>query len=434
MKKKLLALLLALSMALALAACGGNNTTADTAGNNTAGNDTAGNTQQTDDGGDAAGADITIGMICIHDQNSGYDVAHIDGLTAACEALGIDVDSQVIFRYNIAEDETCEDTAIDLAEEGCDIIFSDSYGHQTYMLSAAEQYPDVTFVACTGDQAGVAGLDNFKNIFPYTYESRYVSGVVAGMKLQELMADGTVTDPKVGYVGAYPYAEVVCGYTAFLLGIQSQVPEAYMEVQYTNSWFDLTKEGETANALMANGCVIIGQHADSTGAPSAVQAALESGTVAYSVGYNIDMLSVAPEAALTSAQNNWSVLYQATLEKFIAGEEIPADYATGCADGAVMISALGPSCAEGTQEKVDEVWAGIADGSLKVFDTSTFTVGGETVTEYEVNFSIIDFNTGTVIYEGPTENVISDGAFQESVYRSAPYFDLRIDGITELNS
>ena len=252
MKKKLLALLLALSMALALAACGGNNTTADTAGNNTAGNDTAGNTQQTDDGGDAAGADITIGMICIHDQNSGYDVAHIDGLTAACEALGIDVDSQVIFRYNIAEDETCEDTAIDLAEEGCDIIFSDSYGHQTYMLSAAEQYPDVTFVACTGDQAGVAGLDNFKNIFPYTYESRYVSGVVAGMKLQELMADGTVTDPKVGYVGAYPYAEVVCGYTAFLLGIQSIVPEAYMEVQYTNSWYDPTAESEAANALMAN--------------------------------------------------------------------------------------------------------------------------------------------------------------------------------------
>ena len=112
--------------------------------------------------------------------------------------------SQVSFRYNIAEDETCEDTAIDLAEEGCDIIFSDSYGHQTYMLSAAEQYPDVTFVACTGDQAGVAGLDNFKNIFPYTYESRYVSGVVAGMKLQELMADGTVTDPKVGYVAPTP--------------------------------------------------------------------------------------------------------------------------------------------------------------------------------------------------------------------------------------
>ena len=427
--KKFLALLLTLAMALSLAACSNSNEEST----NDAPDDSA-----TEEAGGAA--DVKIGLICVHDINSGYDAAHIEGLTTACEELGITANaddpanSQVIFRYNIPEDETCYDAAVDLAEEGCNIIFSDSYGHQMYMQQAATDYPDVTFVACTGDLAANSGLDNYKNIFPYTYESRYVSGVVAGMKLQELMADGTVTDPKVGYVGAYPYAEVVCGYTAFLLGIQSIVPEAYMEVQYTNSWYDPTAESEAANALMANGCVIIGQHADSTGAPSAVQAALESGTVAYSVGYNIDMLSVAPEAALTSAQNNWSVLYQATLEKFIAGEEIPADYATGCADGAVMISALGPSCAEGTQEKVDEVWAGIADGSLKVFDTSTFTVGGETVTEYEVNFSIIDFNTGTVIYEGPTENVISDGVFQESVYRSAPYFDLRIDGITELNS
>ena len=254
------------------------------------------------------------------------------------------------------------------------------------------------------------------------------------MKLKELMDAGTVTDPKVGYVGAFPYAEVVCGYTAFLLGIQSVVPEAYMEVQYTNSWYDPVAEGEAANILMADGCVIIGQHADSTGAPSAVQEAQDKGTVAYSVGYNIDMLSVAPTAALTSAQNNWSVLYKATLEKFIAGEEIPADYATGHANNAVMISALGESCAEGTQEAVDAAWAGIDDGSLKVFDTSKFTVGGQTVTEYEVNFSIIDFATGDVVFEGPTENVIADGAFQESVYRSAPYFDLRIDGITELNN
>ena len=421
--KKFLALLLTLAMALSLAACGGQEEA------------------PAQDGGEGSGDEaqevsVKVGLICVHDQNSGYDVAHIDGLTAACQNLGIDPTdtNQVVFKYNIAEDQSCYDAAVDLAEQGCDIIFSDSYGHQSYMLQAARDYEDVTFVACTGDQAGVAGLDNFKNIFPYTYESRYVSGVVAGMKLKELMDAGTVTDPKVGYVGAYPYAEVVCGYTAFLLGIQSIVPEAYMEVQYTNSWFDLAGEAEAANILMANGCVIIGQHADSTGAPSAVQEALEKGTVAYSVGYNIDMLSVAPDAALTSAQNNWSVLYQATLEKFIAGEEIPADYATGYADGAVMISALGSSCAEGTQEAVDAAWAGIKDGSLKVFDTSKFTVGGQTVSEYEVNFSIIDFSTGDVVFEGPTENVISDGAFQESVYRSAPYFDLRIDGITELNN
>ena len=420
--KKFLALLLAMVMSLSLAACGGS----DTEDTTTTTDDTA--TEE------SAASDVKIGLICVHDVNSGYDAAHIEGLTAACEELGIDVDSQVVFKYNIAEDQNCYDAAVDLAEQGCNIIFSDSYGHQTYMLQAAREYSDITFVSCTGDQAGVAGLDNFKNIFPYTYESRYVSGVVAGMKLKELMDAGTVTDPYVGYVGAFPYAEVVCGYTAFLLGIQSIVPEAHMDVQYTNSWYDPVAEGEAANTLMARGCVIIGQHADSTGAPSAVQEAQDKGTVAYSVGYNIDMLSVAPTAALTSAQNNWSVLYKATLEKFIAGEEIPADYATGHANNAVMISALGESCAEGTQEAVDAAWAGIDDGSLKVFDTSKFTVGGQTVTEYEVNFSIIDFATGDVVFEGPTENVIADGAFQESVYRSAPYFDLRIDGITELNN
>lgn len=420
--KKFLALLLAMVMSLSLAACGGS----DTEDTTTTTDDTA--TEE------SAASDVKIGLICVHDVNSGYDAAHIEGLTAACEELGIDVDSQVVFKYNIAEDQNCYDAAVDLAEQGCNIIFSDSYGHQTYMLQAARDYSDITFVSCTGDQAGVAGLDNFKNIFPYTYESRYVSGVVAGMKLKELMDAGTVTDPYVGYVGAFPYAEVVCGYTAFLLGIQSIVPEAHMDVQYTNSWYDPVAEGEAANTLMARGCVIIGQHADSTGAPSAVQEAQDKGTVAYSVGYNIDMLSVAPTAALTSAQNNWSVLYKATLEKFIAGEEIPADYATGHANNAVMISALGESCAEGTQEAVDAAWSSIKDGSLKVFDTSKFTVGGQTVTEYEVNFSIIDFATGDVVFEGPTENVIADGAFQESVYRSAPYFDLRIDGITELNN
>ena len=253
------------------------------------------------------------------------------------------------------------------------------------MQQAATDYPDVTFVACTGDLAACSGLDNYKNIFPYTYESRYVSGVVAGMKLKELMDAGTVTDPYVGYVGAFPYAEVVCGYTAFLLGIQSQVPEAHMDVQYTNSWYDPVAEGEAANALMARGCVIIGQHADSTGAPSAVQAQKDAGSVVYSVGYNIDMLSVAPTAALTSAQNNWSVLYRDTLEKFIDGEEVPADFAVGASEDAVMISNLGPECAEGTQEAVDAAWAGIKDGSLKVFDTSKFTCQPATDGSYQVD-------------------------------------------------
>ena len=432
--KKFLALLLTLVMALSLVACGssGEENTGDTTDDST--------TEET--GGGAA--DVKIGLICVHDINSGYDAAHIEGLTTACEELGITANaddpanSQVIFRYNIPEDETCYDAAVDLAEEGCNIIFSDSYGHQMYMQQAATDYPEVTFVACTGDLAANSGLDNYKNIFPYTYESRYVSGVVAGMKLKDLMDAGTVTDPYVGYVGAFPYAEVVCGYTAFLLGIQSQVPEAHMDVQYTNSWYDPVAEGEAANALMARGCVIIGQHADSTGAPSAVQAQKDAGSVVYSVGYNIDMLSVAPTAALTSAQNNWSVLYRDTLEKFINGEEIPVDFAVGASEDAVMISKLGPECAEGTQEAVDAAWAGIKDGSLKVFDTSKFTCQPSTDGSYQVD---ADGHVTSAFgldsdgdYVNDTGEAIVDGAFQESVLRSAPYFSLRIDGITELNN
>ena len=422
--KKFLAMLLALTMVLALAACGGKKEETPAPA-------------ETPAEAPAEESAVKIGLICVHDINSGYDAAHIEGLQTACKELGIP-ESQIVMKYNIPEDETCQDTAVDLAEQGCTIIFSDSYGHQMHMQAAAEEYPDVTFVACTGDLAASSGLSNYKNMFPYTYESRYVSGVVAGMKLKELMDAGTISDPYVGYVGAYPYAEVVCGYTAFLLGIQSIVPEAHMDVQYTNSWYDPSKEAETANALMARGCVIIGQHADSTGAPSAVQEALEKGTVAYSVGYNIDMLSVAPDAALTSAQNNWSVLYKHMLEEFMAGEELPTDFACGYADGAVMISALGGSCAEGTQEAVDAAWAGIKDGSLKVFDTSKFTCQPAADGSYQVDADGhvtsafgLDTNGDWVNDAG---EAIEDGAFVESVLRSAPYFSLRIDGITELNN
>ena len=416
--KKFLAMLLALVMALSLVACGGDKGEAS--------GESEWPTPRPREARDPIEkSDLKIGLICVHDINSGYDAAHIEGLQGAVKALGID-ESQVVYKYNIPEDETCYDTAVDLAEQGCNLIISNSYGHQLYMQEAASEYEDVVFVAATGDTAAPSELPNFKNIFPYTYESRYVSGVVAGMKLKELMDAGEVTDPYVGYVGAFPYAEVVSGYTAFFLGIQSIVPEAHMDVQYTNSWYDPVAEGEAANALMARGCVIIGQHADSTGAPSAVQAALEGGATAYSVGYNIDMLAVAPEAALTSAQNVWAVLYEATIDAFLNGE-VPTDYACGVAEGAQQISPLGPNCADGTQEAVDAAWAGIADGSLKVFDTSKFTVGGAEVT----TAFALDTDGDWV---NDTAEAIVDGAFVESVHRSAPYFSLRIDGITELNN
>ena len=414
--KKLLALLLALVMSLSLAACGGSGeeTPSDTTDEGSGTEETAG----------IAAEDLQIGLICIHDENSGYDLAHIDGLRGACEALGIGED-QITMRINIPESQECYDAATQLADAGCDIIFSDSYGHQSYMALAAQDYPDVTFVACTGDQAAVAGIPNLKNIFPYTYESRYVSGVVAGVKLKEMMDNGEVTDPYIGYVGAYPYAEVVSGYTAFFLGIQSVYPDVVMEVSYTNSWFDITAEGTAAESLMADGCVIIGQHADSTGAPAAAQAAQDSGTVAYSVGYNIDMLSVAPTAALTSATNDWGVYYTYAFNCALNGEEISTDWCEGYETGAVGITELGESCAEGTADKVAEVEAALKSGELQVFDTSTFTVNGEHPTSI-----LVDMDGD---FEGDTEGVV-DGVFMESSLRSAPGFTARIDGITELNN
>lgn len=377
---------------------------------------------------------VKIGIMLNHDENTGYDAAHIEGIKTAAAAVGI-ADSQIIWKYNTPEDETSYDAATDLVEQGCSYVFSDSYGHQTYVLQAAGENPDVVFISLTGDMAALSGLKNLKNAFNDTYQSRYVSGVVAGMKLAELIQDGKVSDAnmnedgtiKIGYIGAYPYAEVVSGYSGFFLGVKSIVSNVQMNVIYTNSWYDPTAEAEAANALISSGCLIISQHADSTGAPSACEAALEKGTTVYCVGYNIDMLSVAPHAALTSAQNNWSVFYTYAFNCIVNGQEIATDWAEGYNQNAVMISALGESCAPGTADKVAEVEAALANGSLNVFDTSKFTVNGETVTSYLA----IDTNGDWV---GDTGEAISDGVFHESILRSAPYFGLRIDGIKELNA
>ncbi len=437
--KKLLAIVLALVLALSLVACSTETTTttgdagdATTTDATTTTETTETTTTETTETTEAA--DYKIGVILVHDENTGYDEAHINGIKKALENCGISED-KVIWKYNVPEDEQCHDAATELVESGCTHIFSDSYGHQAYMQQAASENPDVVFASMTGDTAATSGLANFKNAFCNTYESRYVSGVVAGMKLQEMIANGEVAaenmdengNVKLGYVGAYPYAEVVSGYTAYFLGVQSIVSNVVMDVLYTSSWFDPTAEAEAANTLMSRGCIIISQHADSTGAPSACQAAQEAGTTVYCVGYNIDMLPAAPTAALTSAQNDWSVYYTYAFNCILNGEEIATDWAKGYAEGANMISTLGESCAEGTAEKVAEVEAAIKDGTLNIFDCSKFTVNGETVT----SFLAIDTDGDWVGDEG---EAISDGVFHESTLRSAPYFSLRIDGITELNN
>jgi basic membrane protein A len=369
--------------------------------------------------------EIKVGVILVNNENSTYDMAHIDGIQKGAQAAGLTED-RIVWRYNIPEDETCYDTAVDLVEQGCNYVIADSYGYQNYMLQAAEQYPDVTFIAITGDNAALSGLPNLKNAFPRAFESRYVSGVVAGMKLQQLLDDGAINEPYIGFIGGFAYSEVISAYTAFFLGVQSVVPSAYMEVVYTYSWSNPIAEGKIADALIDNDVHIISQYSDTTDTPVRVQTALNAGKQVYFIGSGIDVLDAAPTAVLTSVQNDWSVYYAYVFKTALAGGDIITDWSEGYAAGAVMLSKLGQSCAPGTAMKVAEVETALIDGTLNVFDTERFSVGGMLVTTYKA----IDTNGD---WEGDKGEAIVNGIFYESKLRSAPYFDLHIDGITELD-
>ena len=364
--------------------------------------------------------EITVGYIYIGDENEAYTAAHYEGAKAMAEALGLSED-QINIKWNTAETEACYDAAIDLAEAGCDIIFGNSFNFESYMIEAAREYPEIEFCHATGYQAATCGLDNVHNYFTSVYESRYVSGVVAGMKLNEMIADGTITADQcvVGYVGAFPYAEVISGYTAFFLGIRSVCPEATMKVQYTNSWASFDLEKEAAEALIAQGCVLISQHADTTGAPTACEAA-----GVPCVGYNVSMIATAPNTALTSASIDWAPYNTYAVECVINGEPIAVDWCQGYDTGANKITELNEGVvAEGTAEKVAEVEAALVSGDLKVFDTSTFTIGGETLE------SLIEANADYAKYA----DYVSDGYFHESELASAPSFDIIVDGIEQVS-
>ena len=363
---------------------------------------------------------IKVGYIFVGDENEGYTAAHYEGAKAMMAALGL-TDDQVIIKWTIPETEACYDAAVDLAEAGCDIIFANSFGHETYMMQVAAEYPDIQFCHATGYQAASSGMSNMHNYFDSIYEARYVGGVVAGMKLNEMIANGVITEDNctIGYIGAFPYAEVISGFTSFFLGVRSVCPAATMEVKYTNSWASFDLEKEAADALInSQNCVLISQHADTTGAPTACE---ESGVPI--VGYNISMIATAPTTALTSASNNWGSYYTYAVDCIIKGEEIVTDWCQGYADGAVCITELNEAaCAEGTAEKVAEVEAAITEGTLHVFDTSTFTVGGETLEDLIAN------NPDYAKYA----DYVSDGYFHESELASAPAFDLIIDGVVAI--
>lgn len=399
--KKLLAILMCLLMISALVACGAKQ----------------GDTK-------SQGLDIKVGFICLHDENSTYDLNFINAAKAACASLGIP-ESNYIIKTNIPEGKECYETAADMADSGCKIIFADSFGHEDFMIQAAKEYPDVQFCHATGTKAHTEGVKNYHNAFAAIYEGRYLAGIAAGMKLNEMIASGKITaeQAKIGYVGAFTYAEVVSGYTSFYLGARSVCESATMEVIFTGSWYDEIAEKESAVKLINNGCVLISQHADSMGAPSACESA-----GVPDVSYNGSTISVGPNTYIISSRINWEPYYEYAIKAAAAGEAIPADWTGTIATGSVELAELNDKvAADGTQAAIDTAKAAMVAGTLHVFDTSKFTVDGKKLDSY-----LADVDTDPA-YTPDTE-VIKDGYFHESEYRSAPYFDLVIDGITLLNT
>jgi basic membrane protein A len=397
--KKLIALLLCLTLVFGIVAC-------TTDGNN----------------GDDADT-FKVGFIFLHDENSTYDLNFINAAKQACSELGLTED-QYILRVNVPEGQECYDAAAELVDEGCDIIFADSFGHEPFMIDAAKEFPDVEFCHSTGTRAHTEGVDNYHNAFAHIYQGRYLAGIAAGMKLNEMIEAGefTAEEAKVGYVGAFTYAEVISGYTSFFLGVRSVCPTATMEVTFTGSWYDETAEKEGANVLIANGCKLISQHADSMGAPTACELA-----GVPNVSYNGSTVDACPNTFIISSRIDWTPYFKLAIESAMKGEEIPADWCGGIEEGSVVLTEVNEqAAAAGTAEAIAEAEAKLIAGELHVFDTSTFTVNGETLTSY-----MADVDTDRD-YTPDTE-AISDGYFHESEYRSAPYFDLRIDGIKLLD-
>ena len=391
--KKIVALLLALVMVLALAACGQKEETAD----------------------------VKVGFIFLHDENSTYDNNFLIAAKAACEAANI----EYVLKTNIPEGQECYEAASELVDEGCNIVFADSFGHEDYMIQAAKDFPEVEFCHATGTKAHTENLDNYHNAFASIYEGRYLAGIAAGMKLNEMIEAGTITpdQAKIGYVGAYTYAEVISGYTSFFLGARSVCPTATMDVTFTGSWYDMPLETEGATKLIEGGCVLISQHADSMGAPSACE---QAGVP--NVSYNGSTIEAGPNTFIVSSRINWEPYFAYIIDCVANNKPIDTDWTGTIATGSVELSEINEAvAAEGTAEAIAAAQADLVAGKIHVFSTDSFTVDGVTLTEY-----LADVDTDAAFT--PDTNVISDGYFHESEFRSAPYFDMQIDGINLLDT
>ena len=406
--KKFLAMLLALVMALSLVACGEKK-------------DPTGDDTKTP----AEGSKVKVGFITLHDENSTYDKNFIDAAKEACANLGLVENEDYFIKTNVGETEQCAEVAADLVDAGCNIIFADSFGHEPYMIQVAKENPEVQFCHSTGTRAHTEGLANYHNAFASIYEGRYLAGIAAGLKLNAMIDAGDIKaeEAKMGYVGAFTYAEVVSGYTSFYLGAKSVCPTVTMDVTFTGSWYDETLEKEGAEKLIQGGCKLISQHADSLGAPTACENA-----GVPNVSYNGSTQAACPNTYIISSRINWAPYYEYAIKAVMDGTAIDADWIGTLATNSVVLTDLNTTvAAEGTAEAIAAATEKLEKGEIHVFDCSTFTVKGEALTSYKADVDTDDAYT-------PDTEVVHDGYFSESEFRSAPYFDLQIDGINLLDT
>ena len=401
--KKFLAVLLSMVMIFTLAACGSKVESSQIIGES------------------AVTQSVKIGFIYLHDENSTYDANFLNAAEEACAQAGI----EHLNKTNIPEGGECYEAACELIDAGCNIIFADSFGHEPYLIQAAHDFPNVEFCHATGTCAHTEGLPNFHNAFAAIYEGRFLAGIAAGMKLNEMIENGQfeADDALIGYVGAYPYAEVISGYTSFFLGARSICPTATMEVVFTGSWYDETAEKEAASKLINDGCKLISQHADSMGAPSACENA-----GVPNVSYNGSTVSACPNTFIISSRIDWAPYFLYIIDCVKNGLPIDTDWTGTIATGSVALTAVNEqAAAPGTVEAIEAAKKELEAGSLHVFDTTTWALDGKQLEEY-----LADVDTDAAYT--PDTNVISDGYFHESEFRSAPYFDIGIDGITIVNN
>ena len=342
--KKILAVLLAALMLFTLAACGGN------------GDDT---NKPDDSGNENAGIEnLKIGVVLLHNETVGYDENFMLAIEAACDKLGIDKSKNLLMKKDIPEDSACYDACVELVEDGCDLIFADSFGHEEFVIKAAEEFPEVQFFHATGTNAKIAGLDNFHNAFASIYEGRYLAGVVAGLKLNELIENGDITaeEAKLGYISAKPYAECISGYTSYYLGARSVCPSATMTVTYTDSWADLALEQEAAKKLIKEGVVLMSEHADTDGSPMACEDETKAGNPLYHVGYNINFNDIAPNANLVSSKIDWTPYFEYIFAAVAEGKAVEADYCGNIETGSVRLTEYNDAnVTEEMKAKVEEV-------------------------------------------------------------------------------